>query len=185
MSKQKKRPLAVARLVAGRLVDALRPHCERVEIAGSIRRQRPLIGDIEVLAIPRLASDLFGQPAQGMPTAVDALLARHDVALSLDGPRLKQFNYGGFKVDLFLQPDPATWGVNMLIRTGSAAFSQWFVTPAWRGGGLPDGFGITGARLHYYDQIVDTPEERDVFRAVGLAYIEPRRRNGAPGRREE
>ena len=34
--------------LAQRLLDALRPYCERAELAGSLRRQQPLVGVIEV-----------------------------------------------------------------------------------------------------------------------------------------
>ena len=54
MSQGKRIPIEVARRVADRLVTVLAPACERIEIAGSIRRQRPTVGDIELVAIPRM-----------------------------------------------------------------------------------------------------------------------------------
>jgi len=47
-------PLADARVIAESLMAALGPGCERIEIAGSIRRGRPDVGDIELVAIPRI-----------------------------------------------------------------------------------------------------------------------------------
>lgn len=51
--------------VAERLRDELAPYCERIEIAGSIRRRKPTVHDIEFVAIPRTEReeqrDLFGQ----------------------------------------------------------------------------------------------------------------------------
>lgn len=47
-----KLPLAVARDVAALLVEQMAPDCKRIEVAGSIRRCRLEIGDIELVAIP-------------------------------------------------------------------------------------------------------------------------------------
>ena len=46
-------PLVTARVLAERIVDELRPFCERIEIAGSIRRRRPLCGDVDLVALPK------------------------------------------------------------------------------------------------------------------------------------
>jgi DNA polymerase/3'-5' exonuclease PolX len=39
--------------IAQETVELLRPHCERIEIAGSIRREKPEPNDIEIVAIPK------------------------------------------------------------------------------------------------------------------------------------
>src|SRR5690606_7931246 len=66
-------PLDVARRAAERLVTALAPACARIEIAslfpsviaGSIRRGKLQVGDIELVAIPSVVHavqrDLFGE----------------------------------------------------------------------------------------------------------------------------
>lgn len=63
-------PLKNARKLAGAVAAALAPGCERIEIAGSIRREKLFVGDIELVAIPRLEYfpgqlDLFGQAKPG------------------------------------------------------------------------------------------------------------------------
>jgi DNA polymerase/3'-5' exonuclease PolX len=40
-------PLAAADAIAADVLAQLQPHCERIAIAGSVRRRRPTIGDIE------------------------------------------------------------------------------------------------------------------------------------------
>src|SRR5690348_2917422 len=47
-------PAADARKVADYLVDALTPCCERICVAGSLRRGKPHVGDIEILYVPRM-----------------------------------------------------------------------------------------------------------------------------------
>ncbi len=39
--------------IAERTKALLAPHCERIEIAGSIRRKKPHVKDIEIVAIPK------------------------------------------------------------------------------------------------------------------------------------
>ena len=120
--------------IAETLVAELTPACKRIEIAGSIRRQKPDVGDIEIVAIPDLRPPrpAFGYPI--FPTRLDAILANLSIVdddilihLNMNGSKFKQFwvSYDGgqtwiFKVDLFLITPPADWGVLYLIRTGPA-----------------------------------------------------------------
>lgn len=47
-------PRTQALAVAEELVAALRPACERLEIAGSLRRGKAEVGDVEILFVPRV-----------------------------------------------------------------------------------------------------------------------------------
>ena len=64
MSGAKTFPLRLGIMAAERLRAELGPYCERIEIAGSIRRGKAQVGDIELVAIPRVdrseQRDLFG-----------------------------------------------------------------------------------------------------------------------------
>ena len=55
-------PLAKARGFAQIIAARLAPYCERIEIAGSIRRKRETVGDIELVAISRRGTNLLGEP---------------------------------------------------------------------------------------------------------------------------
>lgn len=53
--------------IAEGLVCEFGPYCERVEIAGSIRRGKAEVGDIEIVAVPRFTAmytERDGLPAQ-------------------------------------------------------------------------------------------------------------------------
>ena len=54
-------PLAAARAVAAALRELLEPACARVEIAGSIRRRKAKVGDLELVASPRLIQEPVGE----------------------------------------------------------------------------------------------------------------------------
>lgn len=179
MSNSEKRPYAAMRAFADRLVAKLAPACERIEIAGSLRRQCEFVSDIELVAIPKCIPNLLGEPTT--VTEVDLLLATLPVTLVKNGPKQKQFTfddaYGRLvQVDLFLQPDPATWGVNYLIRTGNAAFSHRMVTPRLHGGYKPNQYQIKDARVWHNGTAIDTQEEEAVFELWAMSYIEPQDR---------
>ena len=57
MSSGEKQPRAVVLPITERLVSILAPFCERIEIAGSLRRLKPEVGDIELVVIPKLGAD--------------------------------------------------------------------------------------------------------------------------------
>jgi DNA polymerase (family 10) len=172
--------------IAQELVDLLSDGCARLEIAGSLRRRRPEVGDIELVAIPRVQeeTDLFGQVVH-VRSALDELLTAIGVQVfaTKSGPRFKQFPWRGMMVDLFVQLDPATWGVNFTIRTGSADFAKWLVTWQVNGGALPNDMYVRDARIWQRGIVLSTPEEADVFRLIGLAWIPPEERERGQWRR--
>jgi len=179
MSAKQPRPYAQILSRAEHLVDVLRPGCERIEIAGSLRRGKAEVSDIEIIVIPKPLLDLFGEP--GKFSQVDAILGSLPIAYSKRGPKQKQFlvrdSHGDeIQVDLFVQTDPETWGVNYLIRTGDALFSKRMVTPTWQGGFMPSGFSVKNARVWCDGEPLPTPQESDVFDLWKMAFVDPRYR---------
>jgi DNA polymerase/3'-5' exonuclease PolX len=184
-------PLADAERNAAELVELLKPACVRIEVAGSIRRKRPDVGDLDIVAIPyvRHALNLFGEPIPD--SADDALHAtlshmaqENKIAARLDangrrcwGRDLKRAIYRGLNVDIQAVHDGETWGTWLLIRTGPAEFTKRIVTPRHQGGLLPPGCQFKdGFRLYRYGGRVPMTEEGDVFAALGLGWIEPEER---------
>ena len=174
--------LAAAREAAQELIQLLAPACARLELAGSIRRARPQVGDIELVAIPQVAVvqyGLFGEPggAVSLLTAkLHELKERFEIGEFMkNGPRFKQFWFRVLPVDLFITT-PAQWGVNFTIRTGSAEFSHFLVTPRKYGGALPGHLRVRNARVWHKDTALETPEETDVFAWVGLEWLAPAQR---------
>lgn len=182
--------LADAEVVARSLVVELAVGCERIEIAGSIRRQADDVGDIELVAIPRVVTrreqdGLFGEhevEVDELRVAIDNLILAGTLAPHPGDPKQGQryakllHRESGLQLDLFAVRPPAQWGVIFLIRTGPAHFSQWFVTEARRRAHhVVDGAlhrGALGCGSIPCD-LVSTPEERDVFEALNIAYRPP------------
>ena len=167
--------LGTAREVAGQLVEQLTDACKRIEVAGSIRRCRLEIGDIEIVAIPTV--EMYDLTDSWLSSGV----IRHTDPKRW-GSRLRSFRLAvkgladDVQVDLFLQPDPATWGVNMMIRTGSAEFSRKMVTKRSQGGFMPDGYQVRDARVWAGAKLLETPEEQSVFDLWGMDYVMPPQR---------
>lgn len=183
MSAHDRIPYAGALAIAEDLVARLAPQCERIQIAGSLRRKLATVGDVELVAIPQTVQDrdLFDQPIGAPRCLLDDALAELDAGWLIkwrkNGPAFKQFEYRGMSIDLFLV-QPATWGIQYLIRTGGEEFSHWMVTAQSAKGALPFGYQVRDGRLWHLGQLVDTPEETDVFAAIGLPYIPPEQRSG-------
>ena len=173
--------------LAVRLVEYLRPACRRIEIAGSVRRGKPEVKDIEIVAIPDLSPVArpraeFGKPAPKVyKTKLDALLdekvCSREIFMQKEGDRYKKFLIidTQISVDLFLVLPPAQWGVQFLIRTGPADFSQWMVTKQIKGGALPDDFYVQDGSVWMAgtDTPVAVADERDYFKLCGMEYIDP------------
>lgn len=176
-----KRPYAQVKHIADQLQAALAPACLRIEQAGSLRRMKSVIGDIELVAVPILERNLLGEPT-GV-SAVDRQLATWPITLTKNGNKWKQFLFvtkGGdaYQVDLFLQPAPKTWGVNFMIRTGPFGFSKKMVTQKYKGGYVPDDLYVLDGRVwrRGVSEPLDTPEEEDVFKLWGMGFVPPEER---------
>lgn len=168
-----KTPYAEALASAERLADVLRPSCERLLIAGSLRRKKPEVGDIEIVVIPRTepVTDMFGE-ISGETSLLDAVLGVMGVERTKDGPKYKQFAYEGRQVDLFIC-SPETWPVIATIRTGSGEFSRWLVTERRKGGAKPSHMEVRDGLLIEAGKALPLVEERDFFAALGVAWVEP------------
>lgn len=178
MSDTEKRPYAQVLIVANAIADILRPCCHRLELAGSLRREKAMVGDIEIVAIPKMHTDLLGAPLT--TSEVDDKLARIPVTLHKNGSKYKAFSLEWqagwtFKVDLFL-PSRETWGVVYTLRTGSPEFSKRFVTAKSYGGYKPDVYTVEDGRVRMAGMLLPTPEERDVFDLWKMTFVEPRDR---------
>jgi len=187
-----------AKQIANRLLYELGPYCKRMEIAGSLRRGKAEVGDIEIVAIPKMIAhlDLLGQKIEdinGIEYPLSRMMATDGLRQSAtgakiikDGPRYKQIELPeGINLDLFLVLPPAQWGVNFAIRTGPKEFSQWIVTPRSKGGCLPSYCRVREGAIRDHpsdDHILEMPEEIDFLNLLGLGWIEPGQRAARWGR---
>lgn len=185
-------PRAVAESVALELLSAMSFASHRAVIAGSIRRLKPLVGDIELLYIPRIeqlpARDLFGQdiPTRNLAESVIAdWLARGVLKkrLNVNGSemwgeknKLAVHCATGIPVDLFAATE-ANWFNYLVCRTGPGESNIRIASAAQRKGWMwnPYGEGFSRGSGLGRERIAVT-SEREVFEFVGLPYLEPEKR---------
>lgn len=171
MSNNTKLPIKDILPIAQTLVERLRPFCQRIEIAGSLRRKRPQIGDIEIVAIPHYQTDMWGNLCPDKETPLDRFLTQSPaMVLHKNGAKYKSFAQSSHKIDLFLTL-PSNWGNIFAIRTGSSDFSRWLVTPVSWAGAMPIGMRQKDGYLWRGETRIDCPEESDLFAALGLPFI--------------
>lgn len=169
--------LAEAQKIGAAIVAALAPFCEKIEIAGSVRRERPVCGDIDIVCLP----------IPGQITALQNRLSKNTRIVSgtgeegknlirlLNVPRLG----GDVQIDLFIaqhpreglfDTEPSNWGSILLCRTGSPSHNiricalakdQGLSWQPYRGLLTADG------------RVLAAAEEADIYQALGLDYLAP------------
>lgn len=153
-------PLSVAKPIAQGIVKALRKMdaVKRVEAAGSLRRKRPTIGDIDILVAstkPALVTDAF----ISMPS-VKSILAKGPTKSSVV---LKK----GIQVDLRVVK-PLQWGSALQYFTGSKQHSI-----ALRKIAIKKGLKLSEYGVFKGKKVVASQTEREVYNALGLAFVKP------------
>lgn len=184
--------LEEANLVAVALASTLGPGVRRIEVAGSIRRGRPDVGDIELVAVPKIETVSDGMFAERqvnwLTLRVDLMIRSGILAPHPTDPKRGE-RYSkllepttGLQLDLF-SASAGTFGIILLIRTGPADYSRRFVDDL-RGRGLHAAEGQLhrgglGCRLGGQDgkailcDVVPTPEEADVYAAAAWPFVPP------------
>ena len=170
-----------AKALADGFLRDLQGYCERIEIAGSIRRGKEMVGDIEIVAMPRLGADLFGEVNGGfcaLDGALDGMAQSGYLGKAIkSGLRYKQYELPqGIKLDLFIVRPPAQWGVIFAIRTGPWKFSRWIVTRRDSGGALPSDCTVSGGAVYRGGKVVPMAKEIDFFNFIGLDWVSPEKR---------
>ena len=171
--------LLKAKKTADYLVQRMRPACYKIEIAGSIRRRKPVVHDIEIVvepfvdALPNLLGDAAVYHSRLDDVLADLLEegVLHWFAGAKVGERMKQFHAleaNGIKVDLFVVRPPAQWGSIFAIRTGPAHYSHWLVTPRRQGGAMPSHLVQRDGGLYEDDRLIETPSEESFFQALQI-----------------
>lgn len=175
-------PVAEGRTLGEKLLRSLTASGAIVhgEVLGSIRRQKPVVGDIELLLDP--APEFRGDGGLG-PTLNDLGLSRAPPLNGRKRPWATRYycatmpleHYStSLQIDVFVCLPPAEWGVLQLIRTGDRDFSREFVTRLHRFGLKCEGGSLVDTRAGL---ALPCDTEEEFFRAALLDFIPPELRD--------
>ena len=154
-----------ARAAANEMVAYLRAAtgAERISIAGSLRRYRETIGDVDIVVASESAAPIMEAFVRG-PT-VERILAQGETKSSVVVSR-------GLQIDLRVVP-PASYGAALLYFTGSKEHNVRLRGLALRRKLLLNEYGLYRVGAEARGQEIAAETEEDVYGALGLDWIPP------------
>jgi len=162
-------PYIEAKIIADEIINLLQPHCYRIEIAGSVRREKAIVGDIEVVCIPKpYQTGLF---EDGIAEVVNRWQKVKGELVYGKTKYTQRILPQGIKLDLFFAEE-GNWGLIFAIRTGSADYSHKVLANGW----VKRGYKSEGGYLTQGGKTFNVLEEKDLFNRIGLAYVDPKHR---------
>jgi len=132
-------PLEVAQKIAVDICYKLQPFCEKINIAGSVRRGTPEVKDIEIVCVPKMVvggqDSLFDEGTRFYMVSPDFVRTVTELGAIIKGkPTGKYMQISlpeGINLDLFI-PDDFDYYRQYAIRTGSANYAAKVIASSWR-----------------------------------------------------
>jgi DNA polymerase/3'-5' exonuclease PolX len=199
MSTGEKRPHAEAYDIGYRFGLLFQGRFDRWQMAGSIRRQCALVGDVEHVVIAkmlphpvkpinmvwqaldrllidgRITKAEYGEPDPDVPQPPPTLFGAAAPKASYRwGEKFRGVMFEGIRHEISIV-DRQSWGSMLTIKTGPREFSKHMVTVLKQGGRYrhEDGY----VRYAGSDDIRACPEETDFFQLCNVPFIPPERRD--------
>lgn len=147
--------------------------CEQLQIAGSLRRNKPDVKDVELVAVPKT---IDGKNA--LLWVLDRLLEEGTIekaklgetGTTRWGNKLRSWVYQGVKFDLF-SVDEINFGIEYALKTGSRDFNVLLMTKL-----KSAPFQLKEFVAYWNDAPLHIPDEQAWFRLLGLPFIPPSQR---------
>ncbi|MDD5700629.1 MAG: hypothetical protein PHU23_01150 [Dehalococcoidales bacterium] len=158
--------------LASQIVNRLSPYCSRIEIAGSIRRKRPFVNDIDLVCIPSNQGS-FAYQLQQLGS------------IKMGGQKIIRVQRPDIDLDIYIAT-LETWATLLLIRTGSKEHNIYLCKRALSLGMKlhADGRGLERCLAGQGYEVdnattskIDCETEESIFQALGLKYMRPEDRN--------
>lgn len=185
-TEKKKFPLAVAKRVARHLINDLVGCYEKLKIAGSVRREKEEVGDLELLIIPQMgirnSGDLFGTSESYSRTAdrIDQLVdigrleyRENAKGSTTNGEKIKLLRdrAEGIPIDIFLTTKES-WYNYLVCRTGPKESNMAIAKRAQSMGLKWEPYSSGFLDKASGNRIV-CESEREVFDTVDMPYRDP------------
>jgi len=187
-----RRSLGAAKALADKIIkEYIGAYCERCEIAGSVRREKAMVGDIDIVCIPKQPPALFDIVGDGYSWNMLQVQLEHMVMHK----KLYRANKGNgtnptfyipslydkaieknFKLEISMTTAEA-WPVLFAIKTGCAEFSKRLVTLKNEGGYLPSDCKVEGGwQVWRGDERLQFADEREFIEFCCGRWLEPQER---------
>lgn len=189
-----------AKQIATEVESLLFPWCEKIHIAGGVRRDKPNPHDIEIVCIPKikmvLTNDLFGPSTEKAEVVSGFISAINSMGQITKGKHTGRYMNVWYReqeyIDIFM-PQREDYIRQLVIRTGSAEFVHQKIAYGWRQkgwcgtkdelrlisectqkevSGKP--FWICHVSIPTLPPIWETEEQ--FFRWLGVTFVEPKLR---------
>lgn len=159
--------------LAFKILEAIEPYCVRVEGAGSFRRQKQTVNDLDIVVQLKPIPLYWLQIIKVVRSEFGALTVKQGDKLAILNVRFASKQGQGYvQVDLY-RADPNTWGILLLVRTGSKEHNVKLCNLAIsKGLRLQYSVGLTDK----YGNVVAGRTEEEVFAALGMPYVVPQDR---------
>lgn len=165
--------LETAKQVADEFIGLISNYCKKVEIAGSVRRKRSSVNDIDVVVIPKpeFFSKLSRLNAMGNLQLLGHKYCQNTMWYSLESVFFK-----GVIIDIYSATDE-DFDIAMLVWTGSDKHNIHLVSLAKKKGlsFTTDDEGIWG--IYKNGERLTNNTEESVYQVLGLSYHKPEDRD--------
>ena len=158
--------LAEAQRTAAEVKAAVEAQCDLLEVAGSLRRQKSKVHDIDFVVVAKSDAEWLK-----INEKLKQLKAKPNCSGNSVIKAFVPCENGFFQVD-FYRAKPSTFGIHLLVRTGSADHNIWLA-----------GCAISkGMRIRYSEglikegSVIAGETEQGVFEALGLPHPLPTER---------
>lgn len=180
-------PWETAMEVAQEIEILLERGCQKTRIAGSLRRQKPRVNDVEILVIPRAVNitapgELFPESVPGDRWIIDTLIEagilgkrkKTNGTVSY-GPRTKLLIHCASKIPVDIFTCNETSWVNCLFSRTGGKDTNIAVASAAKARGMAWEPFSAGFRTRS-GEILNVKTEQEIFAVVGLPYLHPTKR---------
>jgi len=160
----------------------LSPYCSRIEVAGSIRRKKSTVHDIEMVIIPKMKTVEVSLFDSAEVQAIDDFILNNKdfekrlskIGIHSYGEKNKLLIYKGMPLDIFTA-SPDNFLMVKFIRTGGANNNKEIATRA-----IKKGFCLKQYECGFLNMQTTSfykmHSEEEIYAFLGMPYIEPEKR---------
>jgi hypothetical protein len=153
-------PLKKAERIAKYVQESIGPISDAFIVAGSVRRRRPQVGDVEFVVLPR---------------SLNPFLKTLEHSGWEGGDRIRKKMTAGIPVEIYIAHKPEELGAMLFMYTGDWQHNIAMRSIAKRQGWKLDQYGIWDAKTG--EPLLQSPDEREFYDFLGVDWHDPEERS--------